>query len=266
MLQKPNILLIGGGNMGCALLSGWEKKNSFASLAIVEPQPNDALKKYTVYPDGFAIENENFDVVIIAVKPQIVLQVLTSLKRFAKPDTLFISIAAGKKIETMQELIGDKTAFIRAMPNMPAMIGQGITVCVANKTATKPDRDLAQNLLGAVGDVVWIDDEEQMHAVTALSGSGPAYVFALIEAMQHAGEGLGLSPDLAARLARQTVQGSAAMAATQIDKTPQELRHSVTSPKGTTEAALDILLAENGLDRLMADAMRAAVQRSKDLG
>lgn len=252
--------------MGRALLSGWEKKHVFSSVTVVEPKPTEELKRYKLYNDGYAIERENFDVVVVAVKPQIVGEVLLSLKRFSKKNTVFISIAAGKPVAALQAGLGSQAAIIRTMPNTPAMIGQGITVCVANAHVTKEQKETAQAVLGAVGSVIWIEDEEKMHAVTALSGSGPAYVFALIEAMQKGGEALGLDKELAAQLARKTVQGAAALAAHQTDKTPEELRRSVTSPNGTTEAALSILLADsNGLDKLMEMALRAAARRSQEL-
>ena len=250
--------------MGRALLTGWERKQMFSTITIVDPKPAEDLKRYKVVPDSYAVEREDFDIVVLAVKPQIVTQVLLGLKRFVKENTLFISIAAGKTIDAMKKELGD-AAIIRTMPNTPAMIGQAITVGIANNKVSKAQKDIAQTLLSAIGELIWITDENQMHAVTALSGSGPAYVFALIEAMQKAGETLGLDKTLAATLARKTVQGSAALAAHSTDLAPEELRRNVTSPNGTTEAALNILLAEGGLDALFEKAMKAAAKRSEEL-
>lgn len=250
--------------MGRALLAGWEKKNIFSSVTIIDPTPSEDLNKYSVFPNSDAVDKDQFDIVVLAVKPQIAEQVLPTLKRFAAKETLFVSIVTGKTIEMMSGILGTETTIVRTMPNTPAMIGQGMTACVADPKITPQQKQLADTLMRAVGDVVWLDDEEKMHAVTALSGSGPAYVFALIEAMQKAGEKMGLSSDLAAILARKTVEGSAQLAA-QSDQTPEHLRKNVTSPNGTTEAALKVLLVEGGLDDLFLKALKAASQRSVEL-
>lgn len=266
---KPIVLLIGGGNMGRALLGGWHKAEAVSSVTVVDPQPHDLLKDshaHKVFTHIDEVQHpEQFNVVVLAIKPQVFDEVLPALKRFARQDTLFLSIAAGKSINTIAKGIGHEAAIVRAMPNTPALIGHGIAVCANNNLATAEQRAIAKSLLSAVGEVLWTSDEKTLHAVTALSGSGPAYVFALIEAMQKAGEKLGLSHDMAARLARRTVEGSGALAAFSPDKSPADLRHQVTSPGGTTEAALRVLHGEKGLCALLTEAIEAAARRSQEL-
>jgi len=262
------ILLVGGGNMGTALLLGWRKHLSDLQVTAVDPHPSEALKALCHAPHKIATDvnqvKGDFDVVVIAIKPQSFGEVLPALQQFALPDTVFLSIAAGKSISGMQEFLGKYAAVIRAMPNTPALIGQGITVCVPNINVSDVQKQNAQNLLEAVGDVVWITDEEQMHTVTALSGSGPAYVFAMIEAMEKAGEACGLSAELSLQLARKTVQGAGALA-THSEKSPAELRQQVTSPGGTTEAGLKILQDNDALQKLVTETISAATKRSRDL-
>lgn len=263
-MAKPSILLIGCGNMGRALLGGWEKQKTFSELAIVDPHvPDELKKKYTAYADISEVKRD-FDAVILAIKPQSFGDVLPFLKPLVLPETFFLSIAAGKSLDTIMAYTGEESAVIRAMPNTPALIGQGMSVCVPNANVTDVQRSIVSDLLSAVGDVVWIEDERHMHAVTALSGSGPAYVYALTEAMQRAGVALGLSPELADRLARKTAQGAAALAESS-EESLEQLRRNVTSPGGTTEAALHVLLGENGLDSLLKRALAAASQRSEEL-
>jgi pyrroline-5-carboxylate reductase len=262
---RPTVLLIGGGNMGRALLAGWQKENAALSVTIVEPHPIPELKTFgTVFPDARQVTGF-FDIIVLAIKPQMFDAVLPGLKKFVNTETVFLSIAGGKSMASISTHLGE-AAIIRAMPNTPAMVGEGITVCVANAEVTETQKETATDLLAAVGQVVWIDQEDHMHAVTALSGSGPAYVFALIEALQQAGEKAGLPKELAAPLARQTVIGSAALAAQEANKTPAQLREQVTSPGGTTEAALKVLKGEKGLDALLMEAIQAAAQRSQELG
>jgi pyrroline-5-carboxylate reductase len=177
---------------------------------------------------------------------------------------VFLSIAAGITIRRLQELLGSGQAVIRAMPNLPASIGKGISVAITNKQISAGQRTLADRLLKTIGETAWVEDEKLIDAVTALSGSGPAYVFALCEAMAKAGESLGLPKDLAARLARTTVIGSGTLLE-QSSETAEALRRAVTSPGGTTEAALKHLLAAGGLQDLMLKAMTTAAERAKDL-
>lgn len=259
--------------MGSALLQGWLATDASFHVTVIDPAPQASLRKMVKKPHllladstDIASDNEPFDAVILAIKPQLFGAVVPGLKRFIQQGALCLSIAAGKNIASIKAMLGDDTAIVRSMPNTPALIGQGITGMVANAKVSDAQRDLATCLLSSVGDVIWLDLEEHMHAVTAVSGSGPAYVFALIETMQKAGEALGLAPDIALHLARKTVQGAGALAQEKADTLdPAQLRYQVTSPAGTTAAALDVLLAEDGLGKLMRDTLRAAAKRSQEL-
>jgi pyrroline-5-carboxylate reductase len=202
--------------------------------------------------------------ILAAVKPQVMDQVFAPLAKLAGPKTLVLSIAAGKTLASFEQHLASGIAVIRAMPNTPAQVGRGITACVANSTTTPDQKAVAGELLSAVGEVVWLDREDDMDAVTAVSGSGPAYVFLVAECLAEAGRAAGLSPELARVLARATVSGagellhrSALDAAT--------LRRNVTSPGGTTEAALAVLMEKPGLQELITDAVAAAVRRGREL-
>jgi pyrroline-5-carboxylate reductase len=184
-------------------------------------------------------------------------------RRWVDPATLFLSIVAGKTLAGLARHLG-RAALVRTMPNLPAAIGRGFTVACANALVTPDQRQLCDALLAAVGESAWVDDEALLDAVTAVSGSGPAYVFLLIEAMARAGEREGLPADLALRLARSTVAGAGALAQLS-DESPAQLRESVTSPGGTTQAALDLLMAADGLEALMVRAVAAAAARSRVL-
>ena len=201
--------------------------------------------------------------VVFAVKPQVIDAVLPGYRRWAGPDTLFVSIVAGKTIAGITRHLGP-AALVRTMPNTPAAIGRGITVACANARVTQTQRALCDKLLAAAGESAWVEDEALLDAVTAVSGSGPAYVFLLIEALAQAAEAAGLPPDLALRLARATVAGSGELARLS-DESPAQLRENVTSPGGTTRAALDVLMAEDGLVPLIGRAVAAAAARSREL-
>jgi pyrroline-5-carboxylate reductase len=201
----------------------------------------------------------------MAVKPQAMDAVLPPLAKLAGPHTLVLSIAAGCRIATFEQHLPKATAVVRAMPNTPAAIGRGISVCVANAHVTPRQKALCDRLLAAVGEVGWIDDESLMDAVTAVSGSGPAYVFLLVEALAEAGVAAGLDASLAMRLARATVSGTGELLH-QSRLEPAKLRENVTSPGGTTAAALSVLMAPGGLGALMKRAVAAAVKRGKELG
>ncbi len=265
------LLLVGGGNMGTALFTGWLQIAGDLQVSVVDPHPSETLKSICLNPHQLYAtlqdvpQDQSFDIIILAVKPQSFGDVLPQLAPLASEQSVILSIAAGKTIATIQHSLPN-ISVIRAMPNMPALIGQGMTVCVASDAVSEKQKNDATQLLQAVGDIVWIDNEDMMHAVTALSGSGPAYVFAMIEAMQQAGEANGLPAGLALQLAVKTMQGAACLAQQSSDKSPAELRRQVTSPGGTTEAALKVLQAENGLDELMEMAVAAATHRSKELG
>jgi pyrroline-5-carboxylate reductase len=264
--MKPTLLLVGCGKMGGALL---ERVAPMVAACVVDPVPAPARLKSlpgitgltapTAIPSSFAPA-----IVVVAIKPQHMAETLPPYAKFR--DSVFLSIAAGQTIASLASLLGGKDyAIVRAMPNLPASIGQGISVAVANKNVNADQRALCDRFLKAVGEAAWIEDENLLDAVTALSGSGPAYFFAMAEAMAKAGEALGLPPDLAAQLARQTLVGSGALLAAQPDAGVAALRRAVTSPGGTTEAALECLLAPDGLSGLMLKAMKAAAQRAKEL-
>jgi len=206
---------------------------------------------------------DDASVVVLAVKPQVAGEVAPPLKALMRPNTVAVSIMAGKTLRFLASALGD-CALVRSMPNTPAAIGRGITVAVANAKVSAGQRALSDTLLRAVGAVEWVDDEGLIDAVTAVSGSGPAYVFLLAESLARAGAAVGLPADLAARLARATVSGSGEL----MHGSPLEaatLRQNVTSPGGTTAAALAVLMAPDGLDPLMAKAVVAATKRSKEL-
>jgi pyrroline-5-carboxylate reductase len=246
--------------MGSALLHGWNNPD----VIVIEPQPVEGLpagvSKYTdlaQVPAAFVPS-----LIIFAVKPQVIDNVVPAYARFK--GATFLSIAAGKTIAAFEKHLGKSTAIIRAMPNTPAAIGQGISVCVANPNVTAQGKALAEAALKAGGAVEWVSDESLMDAVTALSGSGPAYVFLLVEVLARAGEAMGLAPALAMKLARQTVIGSGHL----LQQSPQAaaaLRAAVTSPGGTTAAALDVLMQNDALAGLLEQALKAAQQRGRDL-
>ena len=257
------ILLVGVGKMGGALLKGW---STHPNLVISTLDPHYDGADYTAVADIPSA----FDVILLAVKPQVMADVAQSLRPIVTPDTLILSIAAGKTLGFLENIFGASHPIIRAMPNTPALIGKGISVLCGNRACTDGQRQIAQmamNLLCAVGDAEWVDDESLMDAVTALSGSGPAYLFHLIESMTAAGVTAGLSPALSEKLARQTVIGAAALADNQSSISAATLRQNVTSPGGTTAAALTILMApDTGLTPLLTTAILAARERSAELG
>ena len=257
------ILLVGCGKMGSAMLAGWlDRGMAAADMVVVEP--SGAELPVTVVPDAAAIP-AGFapDVVVLAVKPQVMAQVLPAYARFG--EAVFLSIAAGKTIPFFETHLGDAAAVVRAMPNTPAAVRRGIAVCCANPRVDRGRRALCQDLLEAVGEVAWLEDESLMDAVTAVSGSGPAYVFLLAEVMAAAGAAQGLPPDLATRLARATVSGSGELLR-QSSEAAEQLRRNVTSPGGTTAAALTVLMDEAaGMAPLMEKAVAAATRRGKEL-
>lgn len=262
------LLLVGCGKMGSALLHGWISNKTASRFLVVEPAG---------LPAGFAAETAVAwhrsaeevpaepapEAIIFAVKPQVVDQVLPDYRRWAGLRTLFVSIVAGKTIAGIGRHLGP-ASLVRTMPNTPAAIGLGITVACANARVTVEQRRVCDQLLAAVGESAWVEDEALLDPVTAVSGSGPAYVFLLIEALAEAGRAAGLPPELAARLARSTVAGSAELAR-RAEETPAQLRENVTSPGGTTRAALDVLMAEDGLAPLLGRAVAAAAARSREL-
>jgi len=262
------LVLVGCGKMGSALLRGWIAAGAASRFLVVEPEgppPGIAgAADISWYRSPEALPTEPApDAFVFAVKPQVIDGVLPGYRRWARPETLFVSIVAGKTIAGMIRHLGP-AAVVRTMPNTPAAIGRGITVACANERVTEAQRRLCDRLLAAVGESAWVEDEALLDAVTAVSGSGPAYVFLLIEALAEAGEASGLAPDLALRLARSTVAGSGELARLS-DESPAQLRENVTSPGGTTRAALDVLMARDGLAPLIKRAVAAAAARSREL-
>ena len=261
------LVLLGAGKMGGALLEGWIGLGvNPARIVVMEPQPAASIKALSarglrLNPDAASISP---DAIVIAVKPQIAPEVMPKVASLMAPSTVVVSIMAGRTIAFLADVLPRDAAVIRAMPNTPASIGRGITVAVPNSRVTAAQRQLADALLTATGAVEWIGDETLMNAVTAVSGSGPAYVFLLAESLARAGEKVGLPAELAVRLARATVAGSGELLhRSAIDAAI--LRHNVTSPGGTTAAALDVLMAPDGLDPLMERAIVAATKRGREL-
>jgi pyrroline-5-carboxylate reductase len=263
---KGPIVLAGAGKMGGAMLTGWLARGLDAnSVSVIEPTPSadiGALVKRGVRLNPTPGDLGNVATLVVAVKPQMFRDAGPGLKPFAGPSTLVVSIMAGTPIAAIEDVCGGSV--VRAMPNTPASIGRGITVAVAAHRVSPAQRDVADALLRATGSVEWIDDESLMDAVTAVSGSGPAYVFLLAEELARAGVAAGLPEELAIKLARETVAGSGELLH-RSDASAATLRQNVTSPGGTTAAALDVLMGEDGLRQLMARAVAAAAARSKDL-
>jgi pyrroline-5-carboxylate reductase len=263
------ILLIGFGNMGQALVRGWlAKGRSPQAIRVVDPVP---AARAAAAELGISATSElassasaATDVVVLAVKPNQLAAVLPAAAQHASRRAVFLSIAAGKTIAQLAAGLGRDVAIVRAMPNTPAAIGRGMTALVGSAAVTPAQRALSTALLEAVGGVAWLDDERYMDAVTAVSGSGPAYVFLLIECLETAARELGLDAPLARQLALGTVAGAAAYAAA-AGEPATELRRRVTSPNGTTQAALDVLLGDAGLQALLTRAVQAAARRSREL-
>lgn len=262
------ILLVGAGKMGLALARGWLAGGLLpSSLVLVDPMPSDATIAFAdehgirLLSDGTGILTH---VVVLAVKPQIMAEVMAELAPGVGKHTLVLSIAAGISLDQIMSGLAS-TRVIRTMPNTPAQIGKGITGAVAGAGIGTTDKELAEALLAAAGEVVWFTQESALDAVTAVSGSGPAYVFHLVEALASAGARQGLELDDAMKLARATVIGAAALM--DADAAPAaQLRANVTSPNGTTAAALKVLMAEDGLESLLYRTVKAARLRSEELG
>ncbi|MDE4175593.1 pyrroline-5-carboxylate reductase [Phaeobacter sp. PT47_59] len=263
-IADRGLVLLGCGKMGSAMLAGWlEGGLPAASVWVLDPYPSDWLKS-----TGVAINQglpQNPAIVLIAVKPQMMGDALPGLQALGNGDTLFISVAAGISCASYEAMLGDKTPIVRAMPNTPAAIGRGITALIGNSQSGAQHMDMAEALLSAIGQTVRLQSEDQMDAVTGVSGSGPAYVFHLIETLAAAGEAQGLPADLAMQLAKATVAGAGALAEA-ADDSPEQLRINVTSPNGTTQAALEVLMdKESGFPSLLNRAVAAAANRSKEL-
>ena len=260
------IALAGAGKMGGAMLTGWLAQGLDPTrVAVIEPQPSPEISALTtkgIRLNPSAGDIGKVDTLVVAVKPQSFREAGAALKPFVGASTLAVSIMAGTTIATIGQVCGG--VVVRAMPNTPAAIGRGITVAVAARNVSAAQRAVADALLRATGSVEWIDDESLMDAVTAVSGSGPAYIFLLAEELARAGVEAGLPEELATRLARETVAGSGELLH-RSELASATLRQNVTSPGGTTAAALDVLMAKDGLQPLMIRAIAAAKKRSKDL-
>jgi pyrroline-5-carboxylate reductase len=250
--------------MGSAMLAGWLAKGLPAtSVWVTDPHPSDWLQAQGVNLNAELPAQPA--VVIVAVKPQMMAEALPTLQKMGNGQTLFVSVAAGTTIAYFEQVLGGQTPIVRAMPNTPAAISQGITAITGNDHTGPQNLDEAETLLRAVGDVVRLQNEAQIDAVTGVSGSGPAYVFHMIETMAAAGVAQGLPEELAMQLAKATVAGAGALAM-QADETPAQLRVNVTSPNGTTQAALEVLMdAQNGFPALLKRAVAAAADRSREL-
>ena len=263
---RSSILLAGCGKMGGAMLKGWlDRGIDPARVWVVEPAA--ALRVGLSVTAVASVEDlpadARPDVVVFAVKPQSMDAVAPAYRRYAS-HAAFLSIAAGKTIHWFQERLGADAAVVRAMPNTPAAVGRGMTVVCAAPAVSADQKERCAELLQAVGEVAWIDDEALMDAVTAVSGCGPAYVFLLAEALAAAGAAAGLPPELAEQLARATVAGSGELLR-QAAESPAVLRQNVTSPGGATFAALQVLMADDGLRPLLTKAVAAAAARSREL-
>jgi pyrroline-5-carboxylate reductase len=261
------LVLVGAGKMGGALLEGWLRLGLDPKrVAVLEPSPSPqvaalAASGLRLNPDPGSLNNAT--AVVIALKPQVAAQALPALAPLLAASTVVVSIMAGRTLQFLSAALARPCALVRAMPNTPAAIGRGITVAVP-RNANTAQRELADRLLAATGAVEWIDDEALMDAVTAVSGSGPAYVFLLAETLAQAGAAAGLPPTLAAKLARETVAGSGELLhRSALDAAA--LRENVTSAGGTTAAALAVLMGQNGLAPLMTRAVAAATERSREL-
>ena len=264
-VARDGLVLLGCGKMGTALLTCWLAAGlPVSSVWVLEPMPTDWLKSTGVHLNEALPKTPA--AALVAVKPQMMGAALPALQALGNGRTLFISIAAGTSIATFEAALGHQTPIVRTMPNTPAMVGRGITGICANAQAGASGLALARTLMQAVGQVVELDGEHQIDAVTAVSGSGPAYVFHLIEAMAAAGEAEGLSPAVAMQLARATVCGAGELAH-RAAETAAQLRINVTSPGGTTAAALGHLMdPDTGLAPLMRRAVHAAAERGRELG
>lgn len=271
--ETVNIALIGCGKMGSAMLQGWLDAGIEERVYVLDPAGlPETFQDYvpnpvTWFKDAtiFIQENPAVDVYVMAIKPQLMTTVCRSIDSVISRDRLVLSIAAGQTISSFEAQFGQDQPVIRAMPNTPASIGKGISVLVANGHVTRHQKEITDRLMKAVGFVEWVEDEALLDAVTALSGSGPAYIFLMIETLAKAGEKAGLDAGLSMKLARQTVIGSAALAEAEPDIAADILRQNVTSPGGTTEAALKILMDKGELQNLFDHAVDAAMKKSEEL-
>jgi pyrroline-5-carboxylate reductase len=263
-----SLALVGAGKMGGAMLEGWLSGGlAPGAVSIFDPYPSDAIKALCA-TTGCALNPASVaapDVLLLAIKPQTLEAAAPMLQGLAGPSTLLVSVLAGKTIANLAERIPAPKAIIRTIPNTPAAVHRGITAAYANQGVDAAQMSLASKLLEAIGEVVWVDDEALIDAATAVSGSGPAYVFLLAEVMTEAGVAAGLPRETAAALARRTVEGAGELMFQSAQTDPATLRQNVTSPNGTTAAALAVLMADDGLQPLMTRAIAAAKRRAEEL-
>lgn len=263
-----SICLVGAGNMGGAMLSGWLQSGIAPDrITVVDPSPNETISaimaRHGLSATGEAPQDMVADVLVVAVKPQLMDAVLPRVAHLAGPQTVSVSVAAGTTIARLAADLG-AGAVVRAMPNTPALLGRGITAACADAGTSELQRSRVHTLLAATGKVEWVEDEALIDAVTAVSGSGPAYAFLLAECMADAGIAEGLPEALAHRLARETIAGAGEMLS-RLDESSEQLRRNVTSPNGTTAAALAVFMEEGGMRELVARAVHAARKRSQEL-
>lgn len=268
--ENISIVLVGAGKMGFAMLQGWANLGlAGPNVTVLEPYVSDELaalcnaKGIRLNPDESSVGEPQ--ILVVAIKPQMLDGAAARLAALAGPQTLILSILAGKSIADLSSRAPRAGGVVRAMPNTPAAIGRGVTGAAASQGVSDAQRALAHRLLSAIGGVEWVSDEGLIDAVTAVSGSGPAYVFLLAECLAQAGAAAGLPAELAARLARATVEGAGELMHRSPETAPAQLRINVTSPGGTTEAALGVLMADDGLKPLMERAVAAAEARAKAL-
>lgn len=269
--MATRLLLVGCGNMGHAMLVGWLKAGRVAAPEVAVVEPNDSLRERAA---GLGVEaaaepgalsaEASPELIVLAVKPQVIREVARAYAPMTARGAAVLSIAAGTRMAVFEEIFGKEAAVLRCMPNTPAAIGKGLMALVANPNVEAYQQDFVQSLLSANGMVVAVDSEDQMDAVTAVSGSGPAYIFHFIECLREAGIAAGLPREAAAALAMQTVYGAASLAA-ESGEEPGRLREQVTSPNGTTAAALAVLMGEGRLEALVTEAVLAARKRSIEL-
>lgn len=266
---QGSLVLVGAGKMGGAMLEGWLKSGIRPEQVVaLDPSPPAEtlalLQKHHIRHNPAVATVKDAAVVLVAVKPQVMEDVLPGVASLKASRPLVISVAAGKTIASFARHFGEDAAIIRTIPNTPAAIGRGITAMAANRNVSAAQIELATGLLSAIGEVVTVEDEALIDAVTAVSGSGPAYVFYLTECLAAAGVSAGLPQDIAIKLARATVSGAGElMRVTGVEAAT--LRQNVTSPMGTTHAALQVLMADDGLEPLMKEAIAAATRRSREL-
>jgi pyrroline-5-carboxylate reductase len=262
-----SLVLAGAGKMGGAMLEAWLGQGlAPGRITVLDPNPSPRIAALAA-SNGFALNRPVAapEVLVLAIKPQGLDEAAPALAALARPTTLVISILAGKALADLTARLPDALALIRAMPNLPASVGRGITGLVASHAVTPAQKAAAEWLIRATGQAEWLSNERLIDAVTAVSGSGPAYVFYLAECLERAGVAAGLPADVAGRLARATIEGAGELLFRSPEATPAELRESVTSRGGTTAAALDVLMAEDGLAPLIQKTVEAARQRAAEL-